>query len=109
MGGRKTKVEELNWNDEFVPLNWMVEPSVLAKLRVSCAWLVTADRANPAMATANDLIGFMISGDSFRWLWRVKSTTVSDWLLLIVFLRGPFLNPGYPPGFKKGQMGRAHV
>jgi hypothetical protein len=36
-------------------------------------------------------------GDPFQWLWRVESTTVSDGLLLISFLRGPFLNPGYTP------------
>jgi purine-cytosine permease-like protein len=86
----------------------MVAPGVLAKLRDSCAWLVTTERAKPAMAIANDLIGFMILvgwliipwigihldgwferlDDSFRW-WRVESTTVSDWLLLIIFLRGP--------------------
>src|ERR1017187_8135357 len=88
MGGGKTKVEELNWNDEAAPLNWIVAPGVLAKFRVSCAWLVTTERAKPTMATANDLIGFMISGDSFRWLRRVESTTVSDWLLLILFCGG---------------------
>jgi hypothetical protein len=34
--------------------------------------------------------------DSFRW-WRVESTTVSDWLLLIDLLAGDCLNPGYMP------------
>ena len=90
-------VEESNWNDEFMPLNWIVAPGVLAKLMVSCAWLVTTEMAKLAMATANDLIGFMIdlmdfttSGDSFQWLWRVESTNASDWLLLIVFCGGVF-------------------
>ena len=88
MGGGKTKVEELNWNDEAVPLNWIVAPGVLEKFRDSCAWLTTAERAKAARATANDLMGFMISGDSFQWLWRVESTKVSDWLLLIGFCGG---------------------
>jgi hypothetical protein len=51
----------LNWNDEAAPLNWIVDPpGELEKFRVSYAWLVTTEMAKTAMATSNDLIGFMI-------------------------------------------------
>jgi hypothetical protein len=42
----------LNWNDEFVPLNWIVDPIVLEKSKDSWAWLETSDRIKLAIAIA---------------------------------------------------------
>jgi len=50
---------ELNWNDEPVPLNWIVDPGALEKFKVNAvAWVVPAQRIAPNNNPTNGFIAF---------------------------------------------------